>query len=167
MTMGFHLPDHVQQDLKTFVQKMSGCGYLSPEEPSGIPSIETAKTGIVYGPLKEFPLEPDLIVMWLSPSQAMLYSEATGSCSWTSTSPTAVFGRPACAALPVAFQQSQSALSLGCTGMRTFTEIQEDRLLVVLPGTKAQEFILALDATVNANETMRAFYQEHKAGFAS
>ena len=32
--------------------------------------------GIVYGPLGELPIEPDLILLWLTPRQAMFYSEA-------------------------------------------------------------------------------------------
>lgn len=166
MTMGFELPDAVKQNLMDVVQTMFGCNYLSRDEPDKIPGVRKEKTGIVYGPLRDFPLAPDLILLWLTPRQAMLYSEAVGTCRWTQATPTAVFGRPACAALPVALQQSECALSLGCTGMRTFTEISEDRLLAVIPGDKAQEFLTALESTVASNETMRSFYEEHKRQFA-
>src|SRR5438067_9533707 len=38
MTMGFTLPEHVQQDLMTAVTLMCEVGYLSPQEPEKIPS---------------------------------------------------------------------------------------------------------------------------------
>lgn len=165
MTMGFDMPDSVQQQLGGFVEKMTGCGYIAAEEPGSIPSVKKSKTGIVYGPLRDFPIAPDLVLMWMTPRQAMLYGEAVGMCRWTESNHKAIFGRPACAALPVAFEQSHAALSLGCMGMRTFTEISEDRLLMVLPGEKVQEFVAALESTLMANQTMQAFYEGHKARF--
>ncbi|MCI0529959.1 MAG: DUF169 domain-containing protein, partial [Nitrospira sp.] len=165
MTLGFDMPEAVQQELMGFVQKMSGAGYIAPGEPEKIPTLKKKHIGVVYGPLKAFPLEPDLILMWLTPRQAMLYSEAMGTCRWTETAPTAVFGRPACGALPIVLEHSQPALSLGCAGMRTFTEISEDRLLAALPGKKVQDFLNTLTTTLQANETMQAFYNGHKAKF--
>lgn len=167
MTIGFDMPTNVQENLMGVVQKMFGSGYLSPEETAKIPSVKKKKSGIVYGPLKDFPIEPDLILMWLTPRQAMLYSEAAGTCRWTEELPTAVFGRPSCAALAVAFEHPQSTLSLGCAGMRIFTEISEDRLLAVLRASKAQEFVKALESVAEANVTMRTFYEDHKGQFAA
>jgi uncharacterized protein (DUF169 family) len=167
MTMGFEMPQEVQQQLMGLVQMMTGCGYITPEEAAKIPSINKPKKGIVYGPLKDFPVKPDLVLMWLTPRQAMLFSETAGTCRWTEDIPTAAFGRPACAALPVSFAASQPALSLGCTGMRTFTDISEDRLLAVMPEDKIEEFLGALEANLNANAAMRAFYEDHKGKFVA
>jgi uncharacterized protein (DUF169 family) len=167
MTMGFDMPPTVQEQLMGTVQKMCDCGYLSPEEPEKIPGIQKKKSGIVYGPLADFPVEADLVLMWLTPHQGMLYAEAVKTGRWTESAPTAVFGRPACAALPVAFGNSESALSLGCMGMRTFTAISQDRMLAVLPGENAADFAGTLKSTLAANETMREFYEGHKAKFGS
>lgn len=167
MTMGFDLPADVRANLMQLVQKMCGVGYISPEEAEKIPSVRKKKSGIVYGPLQDFPMEADLVLMWLTPRQAMLYNEAVGACRWTGGLPASVFGRPACAALPVAFGSSQSTLSLGCMGMRTFTDISEDRLLAALPGTKLEDFLNALESMTEANQNMQAFYEDHKAKFAA
>jgi uncharacterized protein (DUF169 family) len=167
MTMGFEMPNEVQQNLMDVVQKMCGVGYISPEEAANIPSVKKKKSGIVYGPLQAFPMEPDLILMWLTPAQAMLYGEAAGTCRWTESMPAATFGRPSCAALPVAFDKSQSTLSLGCLGMRIFTDISENRLLAVLPGNKIDEFCKALESVTAANQEMGVFYRSHKSNFAA
>jgi len=163
MTMGFDLPAPVQQELGGLVETMCACGYLNAEEPGKIPSVGRGSRGIVYGPLHAFPLDPDVILMWLTPRQAMLCGEAAGSCRWTEDVPTAVFGRPACAVLPVALANSRPASSFGCMGMRTFTEIGDDRMLMALPAAAAEEFVRALDATFAVNEQMRVFYAERKA----
>jgi len=166
MTMGFALPAEVQQQLGALVSTMTACAYVGADEPAHIPTVATHSAGIVYGPLKVFPLQPDVILLWLTPRQAMLLNEAVGAAQWTATRPAGVYGRPACAAVPLALNESSVALSLGCTGMRTFTGVREDRLLAVLPGAKADEVVSALTSTVRANEIMGELYAGRKAHYA-
>jgi uncharacterized protein (DUF169 family) len=167
MTMGFELPAEVQQQLMDAVTMMCEAGYLSPDEPAKIPTTGRKAAGIVYGPLAALPIEPDLLLLWLTPRQAMFYSEAVGTSRWTSAAPATVWGRPACAALPAAMTSGRSSLSFGCTGMRTFTGVREDRLLAVLPGQQAGALADALAAVQRANTTMLAYYEERKAAFPS
>ncbi|MBV8819166.1 MAG: DUF169 domain-containing protein [Acidobacteriaceae bacterium] len=165
MTMGFDLPPEVQQNLMGFVQMMTGNGYIAADEPPNIPTVKKQSGGIVYGPLKDFPFEPDVVLCWLTPRQAMLYNEAVGQAHWTEHAPSTPLGRPACAALPTALNSAQPQLSMGCTGMRTFTDISDDRLLVVLPGAKLSELLQSLEATIESNGKMQEFYSQHKASF--
>lgn len=165
MTMGFDLPEEVQQNLMGFVQLMTGNGYIVPDEPPNIPTVKKQSGGIVYGPLKDFPMQPDVVLLWVTPRQAMLSNEAVGNARWTAKAPGAVLGRPACAALPTALQSAQPQISMGCTGMRTFTDISDDRLLVVLPGSELPEFLRSLESTMQANQAMQDFYTQHKARF--
>src|SRR5579864_7978833 len=153
MTMGFDMPQAVQEQLMGMVQMMVGCGYISADEPEKIPGIQKNKVGIVYGPLREFPIAADLVLLWLTPPQGMIFSETVRACSWMNAAPAAVLGRPACAALPVAFNYGHATLSFGCAGMRTFTGIHEDLLLGVLPGDKLEDFLDSLGTVVEANKT--------------
>lgn len=166
MVMGFELPEAVGQQLMGLVGDMCGCEYLVAEEATAIPSVKRQTKGIVYGPLEHFPLVPDLILMWLTPRGAMIWNEATGTSQWTETAPSAPTGRPGCAALPIALAGERPALSLGCIGMRTFTEVSDDRLLAVLPGGKADTFLEKLSGTVAANESMESYYRGRKAMIA-
>jgi uncharacterized protein (DUF169 family) len=166
MTMGFELSASVQAELMGLVSKMCELGYISPQEPEKIPTNGRKPMGIIYGPLRSFPVEPDVVLIWLTPRQAMLYNEAIGDSQWTTLSPTTVRGRPACAALPQTLRSSQATLSLGCMGMRTFTEVHDDRLLAVLPGSRAGDLAKALGSIMKSNDAMASFYREHKAQFA-
>jgi uncharacterized protein (DUF169 family) len=165
MTMGFDLPEQTHQQLLDAVTMMCEAGYISADEPARIPTTGRKAAGIVYGPLADLPVMPDLLLLWLTPHQAMLYSEATGTARWTTPAPATVWGRPACAALPSALTNNRSVLSFGCTGMRTFTGVREDRLLAVLPGAQSADLAGALDAVSRANATMRAYYEDRKAAF--
>lgn len=166
MVMGFDLPQPIHESLMSFVGMMSSSKYIDSDEPASIPTIQSDKKGILYGPLKDFTTEPDLILIWLTPRQAMLFNEGTGNAKWGRTSPLPVFGRPACAALPVAHSSGRSALSLGCAGMRTFTEISDDKLLAAVKGSEAPELLERLRATVDSNDTMQRAYDELKSGFS-
>lgn len=166
MTMGFDMPPSVMQELMSLVESMTGCGYIGPEEAAKIPSVPGKKSGIVYGPLAQFSEAPDLVLLWLSPRQAMIFQEAAGRCRWAETMPAGIFGRPACAALPIAKQSGQATLSLGCTGMRTFTEIADDRMLAILPGDQIAPFSDALEKAVDVNASMKDFYSGRKQQFS-
>jgi uncharacterized protein (DUF169 family) len=166
MVMGFDLPEQVMREIGGLVETMCGCAYLSPEEGDKIPSVGSHAAGVVYGPLAEFPVAPAAVVLWLSPKQAMLYNEAAGGASWAAT-PSRVSGRPACATVPLAIQGQQPTLSFGCIGMRTFTEVADDRMLAVVPGEKLASFLDALRSTADANRAMLSFYESRKAEVAA
>ena len=165
LTMGFELPAEVQKRLGDTADLMRTSGYIAPEELEKLPTVDRPKTGIVYGPLSSFTEEPDLILMWLLPRQAMIFNEATDSVNWTHPGGS-VLGRPACSALPVALNTSQATVSMGCIGMRTFTEIPDAYLLAVIPGEKAAQFSEALTAKTAANRTMESWYEESKRALA-
>lgn len=162
MVMGFELPPAVSEQLGGLVQSMCDAHYLSMDEAAKIPTVPRRTAGIVYGPLAEFPLDPDLVLLWVNSSQAMLYSEAAGRAAWTNV-PMEVSGRPGCAALPLALLNNQPGLSLGCAGMRTFTGVGDDLNLAAVPASALSGFVAELAATAEANTAMRSFYSARKA----
>lgn len=165
MVMGFDLPPEVGEQLQSAVSAMSACGYVGEGEAARIAAMPGPRRGILYGPLARFPVAPDAALLWLRPEQAMLFGEAAGSVSWTATAPAPVLGRPACAAVPVALDSGKPTLSLGCAGMRTFTEIASDRLLGVIPGVRLERLARDLPLTVRANAAMRERYNASKVSF--
>ena len=158
MVMGFDLPQAVSEELTQVVGMMTKCGYVSAEEPGSIPTNKPGAKGIVYGPLSDFPLEPDAVLIWLIPAQAMIWGEAIGGAEWGGASLT-VTGRPACAAIPQSLGEGRAALSLGCIGMRTFTGIAPERMLAVLPGAKLTPVTQALARMHAVNDRMAQFYR--------
>lgn len=164
--MGFDMPAEVQKELGGLVQSMCDAQYLDMAEVEKIPAMSKKGSGVVYGPLADVPAEPDVVLMWLTPAQAMVYNEATGSASWTASAPATVSGRPGCTALPLAIATDEPKMALGCIGMRTFTGVANDKLLAAVPGDKLAELTAALEKTVASNAGMQSFYEGHKAQFA-
>jgi uncharacterized protein (DUF169 family) len=166
MVMGFELPAAVKDELMSLVGVMVAGNYIGADEPARIPSLPRKAAGAVYGPLGQLPIEPDFILLWLSPRQAMLMSEAAGACHWTVTDRPGLLGRPACAAIPMSAARGGAALSLGCTGMRTYTEIADDRLLAVIPASGLRSLWTALATALEANRAIGTVYAARKAGAA-
>jgi uncharacterized protein (DUF169 family) len=166
MVMGFEMPDHVKNELMGLVGVMVEGGYLGADEAPRIPTLPRKSAGVVYGPLRDFPIEPDAVLMWLTPRQAMLVSEAGGSCNWTGSAPAGTLGRPACAAIPTAVSRGSVTASLGCVGMRTYTEVADDQMLAVVPAAAVSQLEAALSSIVMANRGLAEFHEARKAGAA-
>jgi uncharacterized protein (DUF169 family) len=164
MVMGFDLPQAVSAELMQLVGTMTKCGYIAAEEPGKIPTHpKNGSQGVLYGPLAAFPVTADAVLLWPTAAQAMIVSEATGAAIWGSSTAATVAGRPACAAIPHAMNGGQATLSLGCIGMRTFTQIGPDRLLAVVPGTMIEAFTADLMRSITVNDGMADFYQQRAA----
>lgn len=166
MVMGFPLPDQVQQSLGDLMNSMCGCDYFGADEADKVPAIQPSASGILYGPLADLPVSPGLVLLWLSPRQAMLFNEAAGTASWAAGAPLTT-GRPACAALPTALSHDSTAISLGCAGMRTFTDVSDDKLLAAVPGDRAGELAEDLARVTAANDTVLTYYNERKASLTT
>jgi len=162
VVLGFALPDSVNEDLMGLVTTMFGMNYIKPEEIQHIPKFQKQAAGVLYGPLAGFPMPPDSVVVWPTPAQAMLLQEWSGGASWAKDPQGLVFGRPGCGVLPIAAARGAPAMSLGCTGMRTFTEVPDDRCLLVIPGVALGELREGLQKVLDANQQMRGLYLAKK-----
>lgn len=165
MVMGFELTPEAKEGLSRGLTMMCEVGYVKPEEAERIPALAKKGKAMLYGPLSNFPVTPEAVVIWLQPAQAMLLREATGDAEWKSDVSSKIFGRPACAALAVASQGAAVSLSFGCSGMRTFTGVPPAYMLAALSGRLLTTLEPALQRTHKANCAMQTFYDEQKSYF--
>ncbi|HLG73086.1 MAG TPA: DUF169 domain-containing protein [Chloroflexota bacterium] len=162
-TMGLPMPKEKGPELMALIGQMGENEYFDAAEVPHVPTDKREKSGIVYGPLADFTEAPDAALVWLTPYQSMLLQEATGGARWSEQPGIPTFGRPSCAAIPAAIQRNTATQSLGCMGMRVFTEIARDRMLAVLPGDRLAELPEALDRISRANSKMTQHYRGQKA----
>lgn len=164
--MGFDLPPEQEKELGGLIADIVDNGYIGADEPARLPRPDVARKGILYGPLAIFPVAPDAVLMWVSPAQAMIWSEASGGAAWGSPVPATALGRPACAAVPAGMNVGRPVLSLGCAGMRTFTDIAPARMLAVAPGRRIDDVADAVTASAALNDEMRRYYEGRRAAVA-
>lgn len=162
MTMGFELSESGQQAAMELVGTMVSLDYFAMEEVDHLPSVRKPHSGVVYGPLGQLPVPPDLVLVVVSPFQAMLLTESGGDTTLREAPMFGVMGRPACSALPRALNDGETTMSLGCIGARTYAEIPEDRALVVIPAARLAATVARLGALVQANATLAEYHAQKK-----
>jgi uncharacterized protein (DUF169 family) len=145
-------------ELMTMVGTMVQLGYIRMEE---VPQIPHRAPGsfqhAVYGPLEKLPLAPELVLVRGTAAQLMLVAEAAQMAGLSAALPT--MGRPTCAALPLAGQSGQLAMSLGCVGNRVYTGMPDDEAYVAIPGAALAPLVKWLGGVVKANAALREFHQ--------
>ena len=165
MTMGFELTEEARATLEGGLTLMTDVGYIDPKEAEHLPALPRNSGLVLYGPLASFPVRPEVVLLWLTPSQAMLLREATGEVAWKADVSSNLFGRPSCAALAVASREGSVALSFGCNGMRTFTGIDPSLMLAAVSGRMVETLGPALERAQKAQCSMQAFYDQQQTYF--
>ena len=139
--------------LMSTIGTMQKEGYLNPGEEAKVPHNAAAPKYVAYGPLGSFAFDPTGVLMFTNPQGAMLAAEAAGSSPEVWSVP--MNGRPMCAIVPILNQGAATALSLGCTGSRIYTEIGADKMVVGVKGDRLRDFSKKLDRIMRANEYVR------------
>jgi len=143
-----------EKDTEQTLKMLFDLGYVKPEEIPQIPRLLKAPKAIVYSPLAEAPVDPDVVLFRLRPAAAMLLEEAAGRAGFGTGAP--ALGRPTCMALPASLQYGAIA-SLGCIGNRIYTGLDEDEMYVVLRGKDLESVAEALHVVSGANEALREY----------
>src|SRR5207302_901190 len=99
---------------------------------------------VIYAPLGDTPVEPDVVVFSGRPGRVMLLHEAALRAGVRAHAP--LFGRPTCMALPAALAGGV-VLSTGCIGNRVYTDVGEDEIYVTIPGRDLARLADALGAS--------------------
>src|SRR5262245_35715038 len=156
-THGIDLPADRAHELGDVLGLMQKIGYLRMEELPRIPRWPAAPGAVTYARLGETPDKPDLVVLALSARAAMLLTEATRAAGVASA--LEPLARPTCMALPAASAHGATT-SLGCIGNRTYTELGDGELYMVVRGSDLAAVAAALDQIIAANEQLAAYHAE-------
>ncbi len=143
-----------EKETEQTLKMMLDLGYVKPEEVPQIPRMAKAAAAIVYAPLGEAPVAPDVVLFACKPSGAMLLSEAANRAGVSGGAP--ALGRPTCMALPASLQHG-AMLSLGCIGNRVYTGLGEDEMYFVVRGADLGAVVDALAIITSANAVLNAY----------
>jgi uncharacterized protein (DUF169 family) len=139
------------------LQVFADLGYVRPEDIPGIPVLARRPAYVVYGPLAEATLAPDVVLLFVRADQTLILSEASQSLE--GGLPPAM-GRPACAIVPQAKNTGRTALSLGCCGARAYLDVlTDDVALYAIPGERLEPFARRVAELSRANEILTVFHQ--------
>jgi len=155
-THGIDLPAGRAAELEQTLGLMSSLGYVRMEEVPGIPRLSRAPGVVVYAPLGDTPVDPDVVMVAGRPGRVMLLLEAAGRAG-VAAQPS-MMGRPTCMALPAALGGGTTA-STACIGNRVYTDLGDDELYVMVPGRDLARVVDALGTIVAANDTLAGYHR--------
>ena len=163
-THAIPLPAPRAPELEQTLGFMTGLGYVRMEEVPGIPRLPRTPGVVVYAPLGETPVDPDVVLVAGRPGRVMLLMEAAGHAGVT-TQP-GFLGRPTCMALPAALAGGTIA-STGCIGNRVYTDLGDDELYVALPGRDVSRVAAELATIIAANDTLASYHRDRRRALAT
>lgn len=153
------VPAH-EAELAEALKSMAELDYVRADEVAAIPVIKRENHYVMYGPLGEFPAEPEVVLIFAHARQGLILSEALARVD-QSLSP--AMGRPACAAVPQALNGGNAAMSLGCCGARAYLDALNDSItLWVLPGAKLERYCAEISTLARANQTLATFHTRRR-----
>ena len=158
-THNMPLPEDRAHELSDTLGFMTDIGYLRMEEVPGIPQLPETPGVVVYAPLSDTPVEPDVVLFWGPPGKVMLLQEAAlraGVAAQLST-----LGRPTCMVVPAALSLGVLA-STGCIGNRVYTGLDESELYVAVPGQELQRIADETATIASANATLQEYHSDRK-----
>jgi uncharacterized protein (DUF169 family) len=163
-THNIPLPAAREPELMQTLSLMSDIGYIRMEEVPGVPQLAETPNVVIYAPLADTPVDPDVVIIAGQPGRMMLLQEAAARAQ-QQTAP--MLGRPTCMAIPAALSSAAVVSSLGCVGNRVYTGIGDDQYYVVVSASALELILAELRTIVAANATLAEYHQGRRASIAT
>lgn len=154
-----------QVDLMDALKIFGQLDYVTPRDLALIPVLGSRPRYVVYAPLKDSPLTPDIILLFVNANQTLILSEATQQVEKQNAP---AMGRPACAIVPQVMNTGRAALSLGCCGARAYLDVLTDDVAIfAIPGARLEAYVQRIEALAKANHVLANFHQIRRRDIAA
>jgi uncharacterized protein (DUF169 family) len=158
-THNIALPEDRAPELERTLGLMAGAGYIQMKDIPGIFQLQRTPAIVIYAPLADAPVDPDVVLFAGRPSSVMLLEEAALRAGLAAQ--LLMLGQPTCMAIPAALAQGAVA-SAGCIGNRVYTGLSDDELYVVIPGKDLERVAAEVDTIVAANARLADYHRERR-----
>jgi uncharacterized protein (DUF169 family) len=158
-THNIPLPGDRAKELPAVLETMVSLGYLKMDEVPGIPVVPETPNNIVYAPLGDTPVDPDVVLFAAAASKIMLLEEAATRAGASSKLP--LLARPTCMAIPAAMAHGIVS-SAGCIGNRIYTTIGDDTMYAAVPGRALEHIARELGTVASANLALAQYHRERQ-----
>ncbi|MBI1881279.1 MAG: DUF169 domain-containing protein [Chloroflexi bacterium] len=141
------------------VQGILEAEWVTPEEAMQLPVVQDKHNYIVYGPLADTPVDPDVILLRVNAFQSMVMLDAFSGMD--------VVGKPQCHIIPMAKEQNKIAMSTGCILSRIRTGMSPHEMTCTIPASRLIEVVDRLEARRSANSAVGAYANKDLTRFAN
>ena len=156
VTHGFQSLDEVagNEDVAALLE----CNWVTPEAVPQIPVVTERPATVIYGPLAETPIKPDVVLLRITARQLMVLHDALPDLR--------IEGKPQCHIIAIAKEQREVAASVGCQLSRVRTGMPNAELTCAIPSDRVREIVTLIDAAAAADNAVAAYASDDMQRFA-
>jgi uncharacterized protein (DUF169 family) len=158
-THNIPLPADRANELGDMLGLMADVGYVRMDEVPGIPVLPKTPAVVVYAPLGDTPVDPDVVIFVASAASLMLLHEAAIAAEVTANFNT--LGRPTCMVVPAALAGGM-VVSSGCVGNRVYTGLGEGEMYAALRGADLAKLADKARTIAAANGKLQDYHQARR-----
>jgi uncharacterized protein (DUF169 family) len=156
LTHGFKTMDEIAH--MADVAALCETGWVTPDAVARIAVVRERPQCVVYGPLRDIPVEPTVILLRLNGKQQMVVHDAWPHLRFE--------GKPQCHIIPIAKESGEIAVSVGCMLSRVRTGMSNNEVTCAIPASRVSELIERLHAARVAEHAVAAYAAEDSKRFA-
>lgn len=158
-THNIPLPADRAHELDETLALMAKVGYIRMEEVGGIPRLAHTPSAVVYAPLGDTPVDPDVVVFWGPAASIMLLEEAALRAGVSSE--LQALSRPTCMAVSAAVSAG-IVVSTACIGNRVYTGADEGEMFAMLRGSDVARVAAEAGTIASANAALLEYHTERR-----
>jgi uncharacterized protein (DUF169 family) len=147
LTHGFKTMEQIAQNAD--VAALCESGWVTPEAVAKIAVVRENPSGIIYGPLRDMPVEPSVILVRLNGKQQMMLHDAWPALRFE--------GKPQCHIIPIAKEHGEIAVSVGCMLSRVRTGMSNNEVTCAIPTARLAALIESLQKARVADNLVAAY----------
>lgn len=124
-------------------------GWVTMDVVPKIPTVKERANFITYGPLAQTSVDPDVVFLRLNSKQAMMLSDAVPELKFE--------GKPQCHIIPMARENNDVAISVGCMLSRVRTGMSNNEMTCAIPAGRLSEVVERLKTHATADNRLAAY----------
>ncbi|NIR27876.1 MAG: DUF169 domain-containing protein [Gammaproteobacteria bacterium] len=139
------------------VQALVESEWVTFEAMAGVATVKDKPKHIIYGPLSETPVDPDVVFLRINAKQAMILNDSLPDLRFE--------GKPQCHIVAIAKQAKQPAVSTGCMLSRVRTGMSNNEMTCALPVQDLPGLIGRISAGAGADRKVAAYASDDSQRF--
>jgi len=124
-------------------------GWVDQAAVASLPHVLERPAEVVYGPLAELEVDPDVVLVRINGLALMTLKGAFPSLR--------IEGKPQCHIVAMAKERGEIAASVGCALSRARTGMRADEMTCALPASRLGELVAAIEATADLDRAMARY----------
>jgi len=124
-------------------------GWVTMDVVPQIPVVAEKPAAVVYGPLADTPVEPDVVFLRVNGKQLMVLSDAIPELR--------VEGKPQCHIVAIAKEEQVPAASVGCALSRVRTGMPPTEMTCAIPASKLAEIVASIERNAVADNAVARY----------